>query len=117
MKRIREKFRSHGYDFQLLFRTEKIALYRKYRDNPDTGKQLNFFEVHLIRVRNGNFNSEEHKEELASASQFGTRGWSFFDLGKAMEKFEELMDKHEPLVKALRSIFMINMNKEIRKLS
>lgn len=99
LRRIPEKFRIAHYNYELLERRGKIALYSQTwtdtrKKEPD---QIVGYEIHLIK-RSKPHPKEQDKtitsvERLASTNEFGTRGWSYNELQNAKQKMEELRNR------------------------
>jgi len=79
VKKIPTQFEDYGYVFKLLGRTKNIAIYEQSKKG-----EVYAYEVHIVR------HPTKMREELPSASKFGTYGWSFYTLPAALKKAKEL---------------------------
>ncbi len=95
IKQIRNNFRLKPYDYNLLHRSNKIALYEmiKKHEYPDKVYTVKLYEVHIIRIREATLPNGvklPKREILASASEFGTYGFAPWTLERAIKKFNYL---------------------------
>jgi hypothetical protein len=88
-KKLKDKFIKNGFNFKLLKREGDKAIYEKRKS------KLNYcYEVILIARHDGYSLGEnylEPAETYPSSSQWGEKGWTFKDLNKAEEKFNNLI--------------------------
>jgi hypothetical protein len=90
MKRLSKEINRNGFQYFLLKRTPKKALYRQTLGNVQVG-----FEVFLIRVHGKQFSpllnkSFDAAERFPGNEDFGRTAWSFMDYQKALKKYMEL---------------------------
>lgn len=83
-----ENFRKQGYEYTLLWRDSKMAIYEQ--KNPETGKCM--YEVIKIRIREygvANFGISAGPEGFPKSSEWGSRGWTVKSLTRAFELIQE----------------------------
>ena len=97
MKKIPNTFRKNGYDYLLLKRCDRLAIY----EQSDKGKTF-AYEFHKIRLNqpsiikykqpNGDVNVVKRplREALPSNEDWGRYGWTFNTLKEADIKYESL---------------------------
>ena len=98
MKKIPETFGANNYQYRLVMRSDKAAIYEQIR-----GGEVEAWEVHQIRIKkksqkakfktpDGKFNEVtfQEGEYLAGRNDWGEYGWSYVKYEKALEKFHRL---------------------------
>ncbi len=100
IRKIPLNFRANGYDYQLIKRSERVALYSQENSKGD----IKGYEVHKVRFKsyaerkftrsNGHVDtySGYNAEVLAKNEDFGTYGWNFDTLENAEKKYKELLN-------------------------
>jgi hypothetical protein len=85
--------RKGGFALALVERTGRVAIYRQHWPNSDPNRDA--YEVILPQVRTTNHEGErvEPYEAFPSAESWGTKGWTFTDLDKAVQKLLQLTRK------------------------
>jgi hypothetical protein len=88
-------FKKYGYQYKLLKKTKKVALYERYKHIKDPKgrfQKVVTYEVHLIRVKKitGPNGKSKRIEFLAKESQFGSRAWACTSIDNAMRRYKEL---------------------------
>ena len=78
MEKIPVTFSTNTFDYELIARKKRKALYRQVQNGKVVG-----YEVHTIRIR-------DNQEILPSNEDFGMFGWSYDKKEDAVEKFEPL---------------------------
>jgi len=101
MKPLPERFRQKGFELELVQRTKKVALYKRYQSNPAKCH----YEVIVVQSHNGRMIGDrfiEPAEFYPSDSQWGQSGWTFTEgmsgsreqaLTDAKQRFEEILNK------------------------
>lgn len=89
IKKIREEFTTNGYKFKLIGRINDIAIFKGTKEL-ESG-DVNCYEVHKIRIVKSDYIDSPYKEKLASESEFGRYGWSFYTFEGAFKKFLNLL--------------------------
>ena len=92
MDKLQKEFKSGGYDFKQLRRTNKWALYERRR-----GAACNY-EVVRIRKRDERKSKIGGKEVIfkggeyyPATNEFGDAGWAFMELRNALEEYDKLV--------------------------
>jgi hypothetical protein len=115
VKLIPETFNHSGYTYNLMKRSDKVALYHVIGKDPcDTKKNYTVaYEVHKIRIRSPRtYNIADLqgktrvietvlREVLASDSDFGQYAWAFRDLELAENRFNSLPRSRYPKISDL----------------
>jgi len=88
MQPLDSNFRSDGCDFTLIKRTGDVALFSKHK----RGHKLTHYEVVIVQhmpaqTLPGGYNYPE-REVMPTAEQWGTFGWTPFDLTAAHKRFD-----------------------------
>jgi len=84
--------KKHGYTLTLIDRSIHCAVYHKTKEGTDAS----YFEVHRVRMAKENSKPDamieviKGDERLATANEFGTYGWQYDTVGRAMDKAEEV---------------------------
>ena len=102
MRQIKDSFKSNGFNYQLIKREGKIAMYSQSKKEADNGEEDVWgYEVHKVRVlpprntkikqRNGSYRPliQPKREELAGNEDFGLYAWTCDDLEHAEQVFKE----------------------------
>ena len=89
MKLLRTQFKSHGFNYTQLERTDKAAIYKQVWGKDGSPA----YEVIAIRVRQPDALFPEIREEYPSSEKWGKLGWTYTDYEKAREKFKTLTGK------------------------
>lgn len=89
---IPKTFKKNTYAYELVERTEKVAMYKMSRDSG--------YEVHMIRVnkpaciqKGGKIINFPYREKLATTKEFGKFAWHYQTYERAKAKFEMLLTK------------------------
>ena len=93
---LSETIRKNGYLYQLLKRSDQVALYEQL--DPDQNMNRIGYEVFRITIqREREFDSRHfpRKEKFPSDNDFGKTAWSIPNLQEALLRFLELQDKYE----------------------
>lgn len=90
IRKLPTTFRKHGYDFELVEREEKKAIYAQSYEG-----RILAFEVIKIRVRPPQTNvflgrEDPAREVYPTSEQWGRQGWTICEKDKAMEKYNSL---------------------------
>ena len=93
IRKLSTHFRKNGYDYELVSRTQKKAIFRQSFEGRGVA-----FEVIKIRVRGSRPNLFTGKidpptEVYPGSEQFGKIAWAIVDREKAMEKYKSLKDE------------------------
>lgn len=87
-KPLKETFAKYGFDFKMVKRTKKKAIFEQSKRN-----KVFAYEVILISKHNGFSLADvyiEPSETYPSTSEWGTKGFTFKTLEEAEEKYREL---------------------------
>lgn len=92
MKKLAEKINRNGYIYNQLKRGEKAAIYEQiFEDLGETTRIA--YEVFKIRIGKSKivFGVElPEKEKFPSDEDFGKWAWTYVDVNKAMEKYNQI---------------------------
>jgi hypothetical protein len=90
MKKLPLLISKNGFEYKLLRRTEKKALYAQ-----SLGNTLIGYEVFRIRIQQTRFSAllgaiQTSSEKFPGNENFGKSAWSYMDFQNALEKYNEL---------------------------
>ena len=88
MRQLPQTFTKYGYDFKLLKRTDKLALYEQRKAN------ILQYELHIIKIQPEEINTGHFiipaGEYLRSNEEFGLYAWSYQNIENVLTKFDLL---------------------------
>ena len=90
IRKLKTHFRKNGYDYELVSRTQKKAIFRQSYEGRTVA-----FEIIKIRVRGARpnlftGNIDPPTEVYPGSEAWGTSAWSIVDEEKAMKKYKSL---------------------------
>lgn len=92
MRLIPNEFKTNGYNYRLLRRTDAYAIYLQFND-----KGVQMYELHKLRIlepRQHVIDGREvvlpKREALASNELWGSHGWTFYSVLECENKIREL---------------------------
>lgn len=98
MKQLPEKYSKYGYNFKLLKRNDKVAIYSQstHPDLPEDGKACDYEVIVIQRQKANTFKrgdteiAVEAREMVPSTEEWGTKGWTLATKEAAYAKFDEI---------------------------
>jgi predicted TIM-barrel fold metal-dependent hydrolase len=94
MKQIKTSFSKFGDDFNLIKRDGDFAIFeRTAKDSKPSYEVIEIQKCKKERLINGIKINDVGDEFYPSSEMFGTHGWNCTTIERALEKFEELINK------------------------
>ena len=93
MKKLEKNLRKNGYDYELIQRTDKVALYAQTIHGDVIGYEVFFIKEQKesnVVIDNVKVHFE-HKEAFPSNEDFGNIAWSFTMEKNAISRYEALI--------------------------
>lgn len=103
IEKLQERVRKNGFDYKLVARSDKAAMYEQLEENGEPTDHWEVFNIITTPYRSEmrkfytrmkrEFKEEnfaEYKEHFPTDNDFGYTAWTFTDFDEAKEKFKSL---------------------------